>query len=153
MEDVTIADSELHEALFRSFIRPMVVADRNGRIVEWNHAAEQCIGLSREWAVGRQLWEVQAAVAPAAIPYERACETARDTFFRLVRQSDSEHHPWRVRSHGSILSAQGVVRQIRSEIFPVWIRHNLVIVSTLSDPSGDWFAAGEPDGWVAPTAS
>ncbi|MEX2444964.1 MAG: PAS domain S-box protein [Alkalispirochaeta sp.] len=136
MERAQIGLSELHKALFRLHIRPMVVADRLGCVVEWNDAAGEWTGLKRERVLGRPLWEVQASVAPATIPYEKACSAARDTFLRLVHQSEREDRPWHLHTDGDILSATGTVRHIHSETFPVWVGSELVIVSTFTDENG-----------------
>jgi PAS domain-containing protein len=111
----------------------MIAADRSGYVVEWNDAAGQCTGLARERVIGRPLWEVQASVAPATIPYEKACSAARDTFLRLVHQSEREDRPWRVHTDGDILSTTGMIRHVHSETFPVWVGQELVIVSTITD--------------------
>jgi PAS domain S-box-containing protein len=136
MERDHISFEELYQTLFRSHIRPMVAADRSGTVVEWNDAAGEWTGLSRKRVLGRPLWEVQASVAPAVIPYEKACRTARDTFLRLVHQSERQDRPWHVHADGDMLSATGTVRHIHSEIFPIWVGHELVIVSTLTDADG-----------------
>lgn len=133
MEESNGTHPGLYEALVEEFVRPVVAADRTGRVIEWNHAAERCVGISRDRAVGRPLWELQAAVAPAEIPYEQACSAARETFFRLVRQSDTEQHPWRFSAPTNILATTGKMYHARSEVFPVWIGQDLVIVSMLSD--------------------
>ncbi len=136
MEHGHIKLEDLHRALFRSHIRPMVAADRSGCVVEWNDAAGHCLGLARERVLGRPLWEVQASVAPATIPYEKAYSAARDTFLRLVHQSERADRPWHLHADSDILSATGAVRHIHSEIFPVWVGSELVIVSTLTDEVG-----------------
>ena len=147
MERGHISFEELYQTLFRSHIRPMVAADRSGTVVEWNDAAGEWTGLSRERVLGRPLWEVQASVAPAVIPYETACRAARDTFFRLVHQSERQDRPWHVHADGDMLSATGTVRHIHSEFFPVWVGHELVIVSTLTDADGCYsLEASEPPG-------
>jgi PAS domain S-box-containing protein len=129
--------AELHRVLFRSHIRPMFAANRSGFLVEWNDAAGECTGLARERVIGRPLWEVQASVAPATVPYEKAWSAARDRFLRLVHQSEREDRPWHVHSDGDILSTTGMVRHVHSETFPVWVGRELVIVSTITDvPAG-----------------
>jgi PAS domain-containing protein len=133
MDDIYFDVADLHEELFQSNIRPMVVASRTGTVIEWNRAAQRCTGLSRTDVLGRPLWEVQATVAPAAIPYEKACEVARSVFLRLVSQSEEENVPWCVRTAGTILATNGILHEIHSEIYPAWIDHELVIVSILND--------------------
>lgn len=136
MEGGHISFAELYKTLFRSHVSPMVAADRSGCVVEWNDAAGEWTGLSREHVLGRPLWEVQASVAPAAIPYEKACRAAHDAFFRLVHQSERHDRPWHLHTDGDLLSTTGMVRHIHSEIFPVWVGHELVIVSTFTDADG-----------------
>ncbi|MFW5694058.1 MAG: PAS domain-containing protein [Alkalispirochaeta sp.] len=128
--------TNLYHALFRAHVYPMIAADRSGRVVAWNDAAGEWTGLPRDRVLGRPLWEVHASVAPAAIPYEDACRAAREAFFRFVHHSEQDDGPWHVHVNGDMLSATGTVRHIHSEIFPVWVGDELVIVGTLADAEG-----------------
>ena len=139
MEPVDIPIADLHAALFLSHIQPMYATYWDGSVLAWNDAAERCTGLSREWAVGRKLWEVQAAIAPAVIPYEQACEAARSSFQGLVQGCDRHLHPsWRHQTDETILAADGRLHHVYTEIFPVWIGPHLILVNTLSDTQGPY---------------
>ena len=133
MNTLVTRPAGLYEVLLRSFVQAVVVADRSGRVVEWNLAAEECIGLSREDVLGKELWHLQASVAPARIPFETARERARTAFGELVQRSESDRGRWHHEDETEILSAGGTPRMLRSDIFPVWLEGELMIVSTLQE--------------------
>lgn len=126
-----IPSAALHDALIKSSSYPTVVADEHGHVIEWNRAAENVTGISREYALRHDLWEVQARVAPAHIPYEVAIASAREQFDELVRLSFPDRNEWRRSCDGELLSITGAMHHIRSEIFPIWIENDLAIVSNL----------------------
>lgn len=136
MNTQTDLPTHLHEALLRGFLRPVVVADRRGKVVEWNLAAEECIGLSREQALGKDLWYLQASVAPARIPFEQAWDHAAQAFEDLVRRSETDRTRWHHAGRTEILSARGTPRMLWSDVFPVWLDEELMIVSTLQETEG-----------------
>lgn len=121
----------LHDALVRKSSHPTVVADQDGYVIEWNSAAEDVTGISRDYALDHTLWEVQARVAPAHIPYEVAIARAHERFDELVRLSSPERIEWRRSYEGELLSMDGAMHRIRSEVFPIWIDKDLAIVSTM----------------------
>lgn len=126
-----IPPAALHDALVRTSSHPTVVADRNGHVIEWNQAAEDITGIPRDGALSRDLWEIQARVAPAHIPYEVAEKRAREQFDELVNLSASHENTWRRSYVGDLLSMDGAMHRMRSEIFPIWIDDDLAIVSTM----------------------
>lgn len=132
-----IPPAALHDALVRTSSYPTVVADRYGHVIEWNQAAEDVTGISRDRALSRDLWEVQARVAPAHIPYEVAVKRAREQFDELITLSSSGQHQWRRSYVGDLLSMDGAMHRIRSEIFPIWIDDDLAIVSTMWENGDD----------------
>ena len=149
MNTLVTQPAGLHELLLRWFVRPVVVADRSGRVVEWNRAAEECIGLSRDDALGKELWHLQASVAPARIPFETACERAQTVFGELVQRSESDRSRWHHEGETEILSVGGTPRMLRTDIFPVWLDEELMIVSTLQET--DLPRAMPPHGPASPS--
>ena len=61
-----IAEESLHESesKFRSVVEQssegIVLIDPDGRIIDWNHSQEDITGLTREYVLGRYVWDVQA---------------------------------------------------------------------------------------------
>lgn len=140
-----IPPAALHDALVRTSSHPTVVADRYGHVIEWNRAAEEVTGIPRDGALSRDLWEIQARVAPAHIPYEVAEQRAREQFDELVRLSASDQNEWRRSYVSDLLSLNGAMHHIRSEIFPIWIDNDLAIVSTLWEQDGETRCALDED--------
>lgn len=132
MKDGAIEQTELRDALFHAIPSPIVAVDGNGAVVEWNGAAERFTGITRKEALSSAIWDIQARIAPATIPYEQAREHSRDQFQTLVAMSSDAAGPWTEEYEGEILSTRGETRRIRSEVFPLWLHHHLFLVGVLS---------------------
>jgi PAS domain-containing protein len=132
MKDGAIEQTELRDALFHAIPSPIVAVDRDGTVVEWNNAAERCTGITRNEALTSAIWDIQARIAPATIPYEQAREYSRDQFQTLVAMSSHTDSPWTEEYEGEILSTRGESHRIRSEVFPLWLHRHLFLVGVLS---------------------
>jgi PAS domain-containing protein len=124
-----ITEQTLHTALVHATRDATVVVDETGTIVEWNPAAERCTGIARTAALGRLLWEVQAGVAPAAMPYEAALATAHDQFEEFILLSRTEGTDWHRTFESDLLSAHGTLHTIRTEVFPLIIGESVLLAS------------------------
>lgn len=131
-----VATTELHEALVYAMTSPIVAVDRDGMVVEWNHAAETCTGVFRNDAIGTRIWDIQARIAPAAVPYEDALSRSRDHFLSLVARSEQNRNEWKEEFDWDILSTRGELRHLHSQVFPLMVRDHLVIVNILCRASG-----------------
>jgi PAS domain S-box-containing protein len=138
-----ISRAALHGALFETSRCPTVVADRLGTVIEWNRAAVTVTGISREEALESRLWELQARLAPAHIPYEQALVRAHETFDEMIRRASTDTR-WRRSFETELLSMHGSSCSVRSEVYPLRIDDELAIVGTVrgvrdlsSDDSGD----------------
>ena len=132
MKDVAIGQTEIRNAVFLAIPTPIVAVDGEGTVVEWNHAAEKCTGIPREEVLSTAIWDVHARIAPATIPYEQARDRSREQFQTLVAMSSNTAEPWSEEYEGEILSTQGELHHIRSEVFPLWLHHHLFLVGVLS---------------------
>lgn len=132
MNPDVIDRSELHEALFHAITTPMIAVDRGGNVVEWNHAAEDYTGIPRSDAIGTEVWELQARIAPARIPYEKALRLSHTQFDSFVTTPDTDTASWVREFDGEILSTRGELRHIHSEVFPLRLRNQLFFVGVFS---------------------
>ena len=138
MDHTHESSAAMHAALFQFHRHPTMVADHTGVVRAWNRAAERCTGLSSERVIGRPLWEVEASVAPATVPYEQALESARRRFHALVAGHHTGDDGWTHRSRGAILSTSGTLHFVRTEVFPIQVGERIMIVAELSDsPAAD----------------
>jgi two-component system CheB/CheR fusion protein len=64
-----------HRALLDSLEPGVIVLDRAGTVLSWNHAAERLWGLRREQAVGRDFFALPVESAAARGPFQRVLET------------------------------------------------------------------------------
>lgn len=124
--------AQLHEALFHAITSPIVAIDRSGSIVEWNRAAEECTGIPRSEAIGSELWRLQARIAPATIPYERALQQSHATFDDWVTMSVDENSTWLEEYESEILTPRGEVHHLHTEIFPLRLQNRLFFVGVLT---------------------
>lgn len=131
-----VATTELHEALVYAMTSPIVAVDRGGTVVEWNHAAETCTGIHRNDAVGTRIWDIQARIAPADVPYENALSRSRNHFLALVARSEENRDEWKEEFDWDILSTRGELRHLHTEVFPLMVRDHLIIVNVLCRSSG-----------------
>lgn len=136
MELERTEQAELHEALFHAMTTPMVAVDNTGNVVEWNRAAENYSGISRNEAIGMPVWTIQARIAPARIPYEEALQVSHDQFESVITMSDHDAPHWIKEYEGEILSTRGEAYHIRSEVFPIHLRDRLYIVGVISPSPG-----------------
>jgi len=132
MKDGAIDKAELLDALFHAIPAAIVAVDGEGAVVEWNHAAEEYTGISRDEAMRATIWDVQARVAPATIPDEQARHRSRERFLSLLAMCSETSNPWVEEFEGEILSTSGNFHHIRSEVFPVWLHRNLFLIGVLS---------------------
>lgn len=138
MDEETIVQAELYEALFHSVISPIFVTDRSGAVVEWNRAAELYTGITRSEAVGTVIWDLQARIAPATTPYEEALDNSHTRFRDYVSMSDSRESSWHETLEGHILSTNGIEHEFKVEVFPIRVRDRLYIVGIVfSDRPND----------------
>ena len=68
----------------------IITIDRNGRVVDWNPAAEQTFGYMRDQAVGQ---EMAALIIPPELRDKHRIGMAR--FFRGINGSATIRHHWR----------------------------------------------------------
>ncbi len=130
-----VATTELHEALVYAMTSPIVVVDRDGTVVEWNHAAETCTGIFRNDALNTRIWDIQARIAPAVVPYEKALSRSRNRFLSFVARSEQNRCAWKEEFDWDILSTRGELRHLHTEVFPLVVRDHLVIVNVLCGDS------------------
>ncbi len=131
MDGDNVATKGLHEAVLDALKSPIVAIDRKGTVVEWNRAAELCTGINRQDALGREIWDLNARVAPAIVPYEDALVRSKNRFTSLVALSDQREMGWREEFDWEILSTSGEERRYHTEAFPVVVDRAVVIVSVL----------------------
>jgi PAS domain S-box-containing protein len=131
METEGVVTTELHEALVYAMASPIVAVDQDGTVVEWNHAAETCTGIFRSEALGTPIWNIQARIAPAVVPYEEALSRSRDHFLSLVARSEQNRNEWKEEFDWDILSTRGELRHLHTRVFPLVVRDHLVIVNVL----------------------
>lgn len=140
--NAAIVDPTAIEPTLRSTISPegwnsTIVVDQTGIVRIWNAQVERVSGIAREAALGRPVWEVAAALAPAGVPYEQAVERSRSAFSRL---SSTPGEWWRTFDL-PILRRNGQVHWVRSAAFPVWVGDQCYYSIILCEPSAAESAA------------
>lgn len=107
--------------LFRSFVEQsldgIMLADEQGKIVEWNLASEKLTGLTRDEVLGKSCWDVQMRLAVQ----ERQTEDMR----RFLKEStlkalSTGHAPWLSRTmEVEYRRADGSQRIAQQTAFPI----------------------------------
>ena len=126
---------EASEERFRGIVEHshdgILLVDRDGTVMVWNHAQEEITGLRAEDVLGRPFWEVQFTVACA----ERKNPTLHDLLqAQLVGVLRGEDAPWLHRpSQNEIQRPDGTRRVIQSTIFPIATRLGIIIASITRD--------------------
>lgn len=108
-------DSVLQFLLTAEARRAAVVLDTEGTVVAWNPAVVELTDVSADDAVGRPIWHLLAALAPAGVPYEQV----HDGVQRVVRGMIEDHGDWRRTYEYPILSNEGTLRWLRAAVFPL----------------------------------
>ena len=96
-----------------------VLTTQEGVITQWGKEMGHVTGIPERHAVGRTLWEVMAAVAPAEIPFEVAREEHLSDFRALTRQSLFRRN-WCETFIREVLTDRGEVRRLTVRISPTW---------------------------------
>lgn len=134
MTSTTQPDGKLRATLLGASTYPMIAVDGTGLVVAFNRAAEEFTGLSAEEAAGRPIWELQAGIAPAAMPYEIALERAQTSFGELVRLAVEDPVGWHRTFEVELLGRHGRLMSARSEVFPLVVDRRVMIVSMMLSP-------------------
>lgn len=83
------------EQQFRTFAEwisdGIVLTNEQGIVTEWNQAAERIMGVKRSEAIGRPIWEIQAAFAPEERRDPALCEQLKATLQDFLRTGQA---PW-----------------------------------------------------------
>jgi len=133
MERDAVEITGIHEALINALTSPIVAVDRSGVVMEWNHAAERYTGLLREDALGKEIWNLQARIAPAVIPYEEALTRSKEQFAAMVARNNRNLRNWNEEYDWDILSTRGERRHAHIKAFPLIVQDHLIIVNILDD--------------------
>lgn len=123
------------ELKFRGFVEQswdgILLVDSQGRISEWNRAAERMMGRSRSEVLGRPVWDVLFEIAPLHCRNPKTYDRLRNSTLEILRSGQA---PWN--EQGLIREAvhpNGERRILRSLIFPIRIDQQILAGSINHD--------------------
>jgi PAS domain S-box-containing protein len=84
-EEALRESEEKFRSIFEQSSDSIVLCNEEGRIVAWNHAAEQMTGLTRTEAAGHDYWDIQFRLLPEAQATPEAYERIRSMMEEALR--------------------------------------------------------------------
>jgi PAS domain S-box-containing protein len=123
------------EEKFRSVVEQssdgIVLVDVSGVIIEWNSAQENIVGLKRDDALGRFLWDTQFDLA---LPEQKTPDAYEQLKTSIMESLDADHLSWTGEtSEKEIRSPGGERRTIQSVTFPIRSSDGLMMGSITRD--------------------
>lgn len=121
----------LYRTLIESSSDGVIVADRQGVIIEWNEAQERLTGVGRAEVLGHHVWEVQHRMLPDG---ERRDEMLAkyERGFRDFLQTGQTPWPGGVMTR-RIQRPDGKIRTLRARIFPIPLEGGFLAASLAED--------------------
>lgn len=127
------------EAMFRSFVEQsndgLMLVDTNGAVIIWNAAQERMTGVSRDDALGQQLFDVPSWAAGNT---DHPLNQRRNTALRdmVPRALAGEYMPWMGQPLETTLrDSDGKTHWVQSVIFPIRSSHGYMLGSVTRDIS------------------
>jgi len=111
MKKLEDSESKMRNFVHQSF-EGIVILDSEGRIIEWNHAIEQILGLSRENAIGKYEWDVLRNFFPKDESFEKYRKSITEYIL-----GDSKQKP--VVDEHILQTSDSSIRYLQSSLFPV----------------------------------
>ena len=119
----------------------IVLVDRDGVIVEWNRAQEEIVGIKRQDALGKYLWDVQRSLA---VDEARTLQVHESLKKMIIDTGQKGKEGWFGRTYeNEIQRPDGRRRTIESVIFPIQTREGYMIGSIIRDITESKLAEGE----------
>jgi diguanylate cyclase (GGDEF)-like protein/PAS domain S-box-containing protein len=131
----TEEDIRVSEEKFRAFVEQswdgIILTDDQGSIIEWNHSIEQIMGLSREEALGRPIWDVLFQVTPEECRTPAAYKQLKTQTLVFLQTGEA---PWgRTVLERTARRPDGAERHVQSMIFPIQTAHGLLSAGITRD--------------------
>lgn len=123
------------EEKFRSVVEQsadgIILVDGEGCVVEWNSAMEDIVGMRREEALGRFLWDVQHDLS---LPEHRTQEGYRELKSLIMDSLRRGYETWfGETSERELQTPAGERRIVQAVIFPIRSREGLMVGSVVRD--------------------
>ncbi|RJP33827.1 MAG: PAS domain S-box protein [Actinobacteria bacterium] len=123
------------EEKFRSIVEQsgdgIVLVDKDGVIIEWNSAQETIVGLGRDEAVGKPLWEVQYR---GALPEQKTPEYYERLKGSILASLERGYASWfGETSEREIQSPDGERRIVQAVTFPIRSSEGMMVGSITRD--------------------
>lgn len=114
----------------------IILTDNNGRIVEWNPAAETILQLKREYALNHHIWDILYLLATEDKKNQEYYNLTKETFLEFYR---NRYANWVNKPDDRLVQlSDGSIRSIRSVMFPIVTGNRFIACAVVSDmtPSG-----------------
>ena len=123
------------EEKFRSVVEQsadgILLVDGGGRVVEWNSALEDVMGIRRDDALGRFLWDVQFELA---LPERRTPENLEEIKRMVLDALRRGYESWfGETSERELQTPAGERRIVQTVTFPIRSREGLMVGSVIRD--------------------
>ncbi|MBI5035427.1 MAG: PAS domain S-box protein [Chloroflexi bacterium] len=118
----------------------IVLIDESGRIIEWNHGAEQILGLTQDQTLGQYLWDIQFQLAP---PENKTPLLYGQLRKRIMLALETHQAPWFNQVSVMLLKRGDSVRSIESLIYPIQNENGFMIGSVIRDVTEQQRVANE----------
>jgi len=127
MEEALLESEDKFRSIVEQSSDGIVLINQQGVIVEWNRAQEEIVGIAREEALGKFLWDVQFSLALEERRTPQAYEALKNTILELQGTGGAE---WFNRAdEREIQRPDGQHRIIESVIFPIQTREGYMVGS------------------------
>ncbi|MBN2026940.1 MAG: PAS domain S-box protein [Actinobacteria bacterium] len=130
-EEALLESEEKFRGIVEQSSDGIVLVDREGVIVEWNRAQERIVGIEREEALGKFLWDVQFGLALEEMRTPQMYESLK----RMILDSRGvERAKWFGQAYeNEIRRPDGQHHIIESVVFPISTREGNLIGSIIRD--------------------
>ena len=131
MEEALRESEDKYRSIVEQSSDGIVLVNSEGVVVEWNSAQGEIVGIKREEALGKYLWDVQYRVA---LPDHKTPETYKNLKAFTLHSLEEGYAAWMGETRErEIRSADGSSRNIQAVTFPIHSRDSLMMGSITRD--------------------
>ena len=117
IERAIIESEEKFRSIIEQTINGIILIDKNGVIVEYNHAQETITGYTRDAVIGKYAWDFQAMITPIEKHNSISSINSKTSLLELIKNGEA---PFAYKFHEiEIRRLDGERRIIRMIVFPI----------------------------------
>lgn len=131
MEKALAKSEKKYRLLMEQSSDGIILAGEDGHIIEWNRAAEELTGFSREDVIGKPLWEVQLSAMPRQVRDQMDPELLKKSAEMFLETGESS---WAQQTMERVVERENGEQVIMQEtVFPIKTENGYMAASIFRD--------------------